>query len=73
MSTPNTLLSPDALVVSEPFLREYCNGETGAGQGRVPFMRWSSPGYIMKAEIEAGICHSNVNNRKFTVFEGFHF
>lgn len=61
------------LVVSEADLREYYNGETGSGQGLGPFWGWSSLGYIMKAELEAGICHSELDNTRFTTFEGFHF
>ena len=61
------------LVVSEPFLREYYNGETGAGQGRAPFWGWSSLGYVMKAELESGFCHSDIQNKRFVTFDGFHF
>ena len=61
------------LVVSEPDLREYYNGDTGAGQGLAPFWGWSSLGYIMKAELEAGFCHSDPKNKTFITLEGFHF
>ena len=61
------------LVVSEPFLREYYNGETGAGQGRSPFWGWSSLGYVMKAEVECGHSNSNTNEKTFITFDGFHF
>jgi len=61
------------LVVSEPDLREYYNGDTGAGQGLAPFWGWSSLGYIMKAELEAGFCHSDPKNKNFITLEGFHF
>ena len=61
------------LVVSEPFLREYYNGETGAGQGRAPFWGWSGLGYIMKAELEGGFCHSDPGNQRFITFDGFSF
>jgi len=61
------------IVVSEPFLREYYNGETGACQGRAPFWGWSSLGYIMKAELEGGFCHSDTANTSFVTFECFTF
>lgn len=61
------------LVVSEVDLREYYNGETGAGQGLSPFWGWSGLGYLMKAEVEAGFCHSELANREFVTLEGFHF
>lgn len=61
------------LVISEPFLREYYNGETGAGQGRSPFWGWSSLGYLMKAELETGICHSNPDCREFMTVDGVSF
>jgi len=61
------------LVVSEVDLREYYNGETGAGQGLSPFWGWSSLGYLMKAELEAGFCHSDLQNKEFVTLEGFHF
>lgn len=61
------------LVVSEVDLREYYNGETGAGQGLSPFWGWSSLGYIMKAELEAGFCHSDLQNTTFVTLDGFHF
>ena len=61
------------LVVSEVDLREYYNGETGAGLGLSPFWGWSGLGYIMKAELEAGITHSEPTNETFMVLEGFVF
>lgn len=61
------------MVVSESDLREYYNGETGAGQGLAPFWGWSSLGYIMKAELEGGFCHSNLQNESFVTFDGFRF
>ena len=61
------------LVVSEPDLREFYNGETGSGQGLAPFWGWSSLGYVMKAELEADICHSDLRTTDFTTFDGFHF
>lgn len=61
------------LVVSEVDLREYYNGETGAGQGLSPFWGWSSLGYLMKAELEAGFCHSDLQNKEFVTLEGFSF
>ena len=61
------------LVVSEVDLREYYNGETGAGQGLSPFWGWSGLGYLMKAELEAGFCHSELNNRSFVTLEGLDF
>lgn len=61
------------LVASEVDLREYYNGETGAGQGLSPFWGWSSLGYLMKAELEAGFCHSDLKNKEFVTLEGFHF
>ena len=61
------------LVVSEAFLREYYNGETGCGQGRDPFWGWSSLGYVMKAELEGGFSHSDLCNESFVTFDGFHF
>ena len=61
------------LVVSEVDLREYYNGETGAGQGLSPFWGWSGLGYLMKAELEAGFCHSDLKNERFITLDGFHF
>ena len=61
------------LVVSEVDLREYYNGETGAGQGLSPFWGWSGLGYIMKAELEAGFCHSDLKNQQFVTLDGFRF
>jgi len=61
------------LVVSEEQLREFYNGETGDGQGRMPFWGWSSLGYIMKAELEAGFCHSDLKNQDVVTFEGLTF
>jgi len=61
------------LVASEVNLREYYNGETGAGQGLSPFWGWSSLGYLMKAELECGFCHSEVKNRSFITLDGFRF
>ena len=61
------------LVVSEADLREYYNGETGSGQGLNPFWGWSSLGYVMLAELETGRSHSELDNRIFEIFEGFHF
>lgn len=61
------------LVISEADLREYYNGETGAGQGLSPFWGWSSLGYLMKAEVEAGFCHSDLQNREFIQISGFDF
>ena len=61
------------LVVSEVDLREYYNGETGAGQGLSPFWGWSGLGYLMKAELEADFCHSEIKNEGFVTFDGFHF
>lgn len=58
------------LVVSEPDLREYYNGETGAGQGLSPFWGWSSLGYLMKAELEEGFCHSDLKTREFITIDG---
>jgi len=60
------------LVVSEADLREYYNGETGAGQGLSPFWGWSSLGYLMKAEVEAGFCHSEPGKTEFVRLDGFH-
>ena len=60
-------------MVSEVDLREYYNGETGAGQGLSPFWGWSGLGYLMKAELEAGFCHSELNNRSFVTLEGLDF
>lgn len=59
------------MVVSETYLREYYNGETGAGQGLAPFWGWSSLGYVMKSEIEENICHSEAGTREFRIFDGF--
>ena len=59
------------LVVSEVDLREYYNGETGAGQGLSPFWGWSSLGYLMKAELECGFCHSDLSCREFVTLDGF--
>ena len=61
------------LVVSEVDLREYYNGETGAGQGLSPFWGWSSLGYLMKAELECGFCHSDLDTRSFVTLDGFTF
>jgi len=61
------------LVVSEVDLREYYNGETGAGQGLSPFWGWSGLGYHMKAEVEAGFCHSELANKTFVTLDGFCF
>jgi len=61
------------LVVSEVDLREFYNGETGCGLGRNPFWGWSSLGYIMKAELEANFCHSDLNTTEFVTLDGFHF
>ena len=61
------------LVVSEVDLREYYNGETGAGQGLAPFWGWSGLGYLMKAEVEAGFCHSELANKTFVTLDGFCF
>ena len=61
------------LVVSEVDLREYYNGETGAGQGLSPFWGWSSLGYLMKAELECGFCHSDLQNESFVTLEGLRF
>lgn len=61
------------LVVSEVDLREYYNGETGAGQGLSPFWGWSSLGYLMKAELECGFCHSELKNNTFVKLDGFTF
>lgn len=59
------------LVASEVDLREYYNGETGAGQGLSPFWGWSGLGYLMKAELEAGFCHSDLRNTEFVTLDGF--
>lgn len=61
------------LVVSEVDLREYYNGETGAGQGLSPFWGWSSLGYLMKAELECGFCHSDLQNTTFITLDGLYF
>ena len=61
------------LVVSEEQLREFYNGETGNGQGRMPFWGWSSLGYIMKAELEGGFCHSDIKNKKFVTIKDLSF
>ena len=60
-----------SLVVSEVVLREFYNGENGNGLGRNPFWGWSSLGYLMKAELECGFCHSDVKNETFITLEGF--
>lgn len=61
------------LVVSEVDLREYYNGETGAGQGLSPFWGWSSMGYLMKTELECGFSHSDLKNKTFVTLEGVSF
>ena len=61
------------LVVSQPHLCEFYNGETGAGQGRAPFWGWSSLGYVMLAELLGGFSHSDLDAREFHTFDGFHF
>ena len=59
------------MVVSETYLREYYNGETGSGQGLCPFWGWSSLGYVMKAELQEGFSHSDLTLNEFRTFDGF--
>ena len=61
------------MVVSQPHLSEFYNGETGTGQNRTPFWGWSSLGYVMLAEILGGFSHSSLTDKTFHTFDDFRF